>query len=71
MHSLHRQAAEQHEHAARAHRTAAEHNERGEHPDGNWHAERARQYSDHAYELAKAAHSKSAQIGSLSDVDTL
>jgi hypothetical protein len=62
---LHREAAEQHELAARSHRTASEHNERGDHDAGKWHAERALEYSDQAYKLAKEAHSKSGQIGSL------
>lgn len=65
MHELHRKAAEQHEFAARAHRTAAEHNEKGDNPTGNWHDERALEYSDRAYELAKEAHTKSGQIETL------
>ncbi len=60
-----RKAAEQHELAAQAHRTAAEHNEKGDDAGGRWHAERALEYSDHAYKLAKAAHNKSAQIEAL------
>jgi hypothetical protein len=39
--NAHRRAAELHELAAVAHRTAAEHNE-----TGNWHAQRALDYSD-------------------------
>jgi hypothetical protein len=54
-----------HELAARAHRTAAEHNEKGDNDAANWHAERAMEYSDRAYQLAKEAHSKSGQIGSI------
>jgi len=65
MHELHRQAAAQHELAARAHRTAAEHNEKGENPAQNWHETRALDYSDRAYELAKAAHDKSGRIETL------
>lgn len=65
MHELHRKAAEQHELAARAHRTAAEHNERGDNPTGNWHNERALEYADRAYQLAKEAHAKSGRIGTL------
>ncbi len=65
MHEDHWQAAEQHEHAARAHRTAAEHNEKGETDSGNWHAERALEYSDHAFKVAKQAHNKSGQIEAL------
>ena len=62
---LHRRAAEQHELAAHSHRTAAEHNEKGDNPTGNWHSERALSYADRAHELAKEAHGKSGQIGSL------
>ena len=65
MHEQHRQAEEEHERAARAHRTAAEHNEKGENEQGNWHAARALEYSDHAYTLAREAHNKSGQIEEL------
>jgi hypothetical protein len=65
MHEGHRQAAEQHELAARAHRTAAEHNEKGDDAAGSWHAERALEYSDRAYKLAKEAQTKSGQIVTL------
>ena len=65
MHQLHREAAEQHELAAKAHRTAAERNEKGYDPTGNWHTQRALEYSDRAWELAKNAHEKSGQIGRL------
>jgi hypothetical protein len=65
MHEAHRKAAELHELAARAHRTAAEHNEKGDNDAANWHAERAMEYSDRAYQLAKEAHGKSGQIGSI------
>jgi hypothetical protein len=67
----HRQAADQHELAAHAHRTAAEHNEKGKNELGNWHLERAAEYSDHAYKLAKEAHSKSGQMKSLDPTPTL
>jgi hypothetical protein len=63
MHELHREAAQQHERAAQAHRTASEHNEKGDNPSGNWHAQRALQYSNRAYELAREAHNKSGRIG--------
>ena len=62
MHESHRQAAEQHELAASAHRTAAEHNEKGDNPAGDWRSERALEYADHAYKLAKDSHNKSGQI---------
>jgi hypothetical protein len=65
MHETHRQAAERHELAARAHRTAAEHHEQGDGEAGRWHAERALEYSDHAYKLAQEAHPKSGKIGTL------
>jgi hypothetical protein len=65
MQDTHRKAAERHEQAARAHRTAAEHNEKGNDDAGRWHAERALEYSDHAYKLAHEAHTKSGKIGTL------
>ena len=65
MHEEHWQAAEQHELAALAHRTASEHNEKGDDELGRWHAERALEYSDHAFKLAKEAHNKSGQIEAL------
>ena len=65
MHDTHRKAAELHALAAHAHRTAAEHNERGDDAAGGWHSERALDYSDQAYKLAKEAHAKSGQIRTL------
>ena len=65
MHDTHLKAAEQHEFAARAHRTAAEHNEKGDNEGGRWHAERALEYSNQAYKLAQEAHSKSGRIATL------
>jgi hypothetical protein len=65
MHDAHRKAAEQHELAARAHRTAAEHNEKGGNIEGSWHSERALEYSTNAFKLAKEAHAKSGQIVTL------
>jgi hypothetical protein len=62
MHEEHRQAAEHHKLAADAHRTAAEHNEKGDGAAGSWHAERALEYSDHAYKLAKEARNKSGRL---------
>ena len=56
MHDARRKAAEQHELAAHAHRTAAEHSEKGEDAEGIWHSERALEYSSQAYKLAKEAH---------------
>jgi hypothetical protein len=55
MHQDHREAAEKHDMAARAHRTAAQHNEKGDNPTGNWHAGLALEYADRAFELARRA----------------
>jgi hypothetical protein len=65
MHESHWQAAELHEKAAHAHRTAAEHNEKGDNPTANWHSERALEYADHAYKIARDAHGKSGREESL------
>ena len=65
MHKLHQEAANQHALAAQAHRTAAEHNEKGVNATGNWHEERAQEFSNRAYELAKEAHNKSGKVGTL------
>ena len=65
MHETHRQAAELHELAARSHRTAAEHNEKGDLTAAVWHSERALEYSNHAYALAKEGRNKSREIESL------
>ncbi|MGA2136719.1 MAG: hypothetical protein ABSH50_30895 [Bryobacteraceae bacterium] len=65
MHEAHHKAAEQHELAAHFHRTAAEHNEKGNFPTAVWHSERALEYSDQAYRLAKEAQNKSGEIESL------
>jgi hypothetical protein len=65
MPNLHRKAAEEHDRAAHAHRTAAEHNEKGDEAAESWHAQRAMEYSDHAYKLAKEARDKSGRLESL------
>jgi hypothetical protein len=65
MHEAHRKAAEHHELAAKAHRTAAEHNEKGDPITADFHAQRALEYSDHAYKLAREAHNKSGEIEAL------
>jgi hypothetical protein len=65
MHEAHWEAAKQHELAAHAHRTAAEHNERGDLTAAGYHSQRAQEYSDHAYKLAKEALTKSGKIGNL------
>ena len=65
MHEEHWKAAAQHELAAQSHRTAAEHNEKGDLTAAAWHSERAMEYSDHAYRLAKETQNKSGEIESL------
>jgi hypothetical protein len=65
MHETHRKAAELHGLAAQAHRTAAEHNEKGDFTKAVWHSERAMEYSNHAYALAKEIRNKSGEIESL------
>jgi hypothetical protein len=60
------EAAEYHELASQSHRTAAEHNEKGDNETGNWHSTRALEYSNRAYELAMEAHEKSGRIETLS-----
>jgi hypothetical protein len=62
MHETHWVAAELHELAGHAHRTAAEHNEKGKEGDAIWHAERALEYSEHACRLAKESQNKSGQM---------
>ena len=64
-HEAHLRAAAQHDLAAQAHRTAAEHNEKGDHAGLSRHSQRAMEYSDHAYKLAKEAHNKSGQMVTL------
>ena len=64
--SLHRKAAECHDLAALAHRTAAEHNEKGDSEAGNWHLDRARDHSEQAIKLAQEIHRKSVRMESLS-----
>ena len=66
MHDFYRKAAEYHELAAQAHRTAAGHNEKGDNETGNWHSKPALEYSNRAYELAKKAHNESGRIETLS-----
>jgi hypothetical protein len=63
MQEAHRKAAEQHDLAAREHRTAAECNDKLEYRAAIWHSERALEYSDHAYKLAHEGQAKSGQIG--------
>ena len=61
-HQAHLKAAEQHNLAAQSHRTAAEHNEKGDKAGESWHSQRALEYSDHAYKLAREAHNKSGRM---------
>lgn len=65
MKHLHENAAGRHELAARAHRTAAEHNEKGDRSLADFHAERAMEFSDHAWKLAQEAHEKSGRMETL------
>ena len=65
MQEAHRKAAEQHELAAREHRTAAECNEKLEFRAAIWHSERALEYSDHAYKVAYEGRPKSGPTGKL------
>jgi hypothetical protein len=65
MHEAHRRAAEQHALAAHAHRTAAEHNERGDLEAADFHSARALEFANHAYKLAREAETKSDRIGTL------
>ncbi len=53
--------------AARSHRTAAEHNEKGDLPSADYHLARAMEYSDRAYKLSKEALDKSHRIESLQE----
>jgi hypothetical protein len=64
MHEAHWKAAELHELAAQPHRTSAEHNEKGDRSRADWHSERALEYSNHAYKLAKEALTRSGEIES-------
>jgi hypothetical protein len=64
--SLHRKAAESHGLAAQAHRTAVEHNEKGDTEAGNWHLDRALEYSDQAFKIAQDIQCKSGRMESLS-----
>jgi len=61
-HQAHLKAAGQHDLAAQSHRTAAEHNEKGDEAGESWHSQRALEYSDHAYKLAREAHNKSGRM---------
>jgi hypothetical protein len=64
--NLHRKAAEYHDLAAQAHRTASEHNEKGNNDAGNWHLDRAREHSDQAFKIAQEIQCKSGRMESLS-----
>jgi len=64
--SLHRKAAECHGLAVLAHRTAAEHNERGDSETGNWHLDRACDHAEQAFKLAQEIRRKSGRMESFS-----
>jgi len=65
MHEAHREAAELHELSAKAHRTAAEYDEKGDPAAAEWHAARALEYSNRASVLAQEAYNQSEEIVSL------
>jgi hypothetical protein len=62
MHDLYREQARSTNKRPMPHRTAAEHNEKGEDETGNWHSQLAVEFSERAYQLAEEAHTKSGQI---------
>lgn len=55
MKDSHQKAAEYHDLAAHAHRTAAAHYEKGEHQTGHEHSRQALEHSQRAYEAAQEA----------------
>ena len=66
IYNLHQTAAKYHDLSAHAHRTAAEHNEKGDNETSYWHLERALEHSEQAYKLAREAHSKSGRMETFS-----
>jgi hypothetical protein len=62
MREARRRAAEHHDLAAQANRTAAEHNEKAGFAAAIWHWQRVLEYSDQAFKLAKGAHNNAGQI---------
>ena len=56
MKDSHQKAAEYHDLAAHAHRTAAAHYEKGEHQTGHEHSRQALDHSQRAYEAAQEAY---------------
>jgi hypothetical protein len=66
IYNLHQKAAQYHDLSAHAHRTAAEHNEKGDNENGDRHLERALEHSERVYKLAREAHSKSGRMGTFS-----
>jgi len=71
MQNLHTETARHHGLATEAYRAASEDNEEGDNPSGKWHNQRALEFSDRTYELAKDANSDSGKIGTLENVNTL
>ena len=56
MKDSHQKAAEYHDLAAHAHRTATAHYEKGEHQTGHEHSRQALDHSQRAYEAAQEAY---------------
>lgn len=65
MHQTNREAARQHELAAQSHREAAASHQNDDDLGGRWHADRAADNANRAYELAREAHNKSDRMESL------
>jgi len=65
MQDAHRQAAQLHELAARSHRTSVDYLKKGDHVSANWHSERALEYAERAFLLAKQVHIRSGHFASV------
>jgi hypothetical protein len=62
MHDSHQKTAEYHKLAAHAYRAAVERHEKEDHLTGHERSRQALEYSNRAYEHAKAAHNKSGRL---------
>ncbi len=58
----HWRAAELHDLAAHAHRSAAAQHDKGDHETGHEHSKKAMEYSMKAYEIAQVAHRESLEF---------
>jgi hypothetical protein len=58
----HWRAAELHDLAAHAHRTAAVQHDKGDHETGHEHSKKAMEYSFKAYQIAQEAHRESSEF---------